>query len=271
MKLINIKASKSLIIGDVHSSPDKLNQLLDMTSHLDIEKYIFLGDLVDRGPDPEQAIAIVHKLVTSGKAHVLVGNHDWKFIRKFAGNNKVSIKAEQEETLRKMKDRSIEQFKEIFGEDLVVGAWDADLKLMFGHAASGRPLSVFSRATATVNDLMPELDADQVSINDTIGNSAIQVSNKSGNKFLYGMVNGQQKDENGFPERLPITTSADDDLEGWKFIHGHTHAKTFHPENGNPNIICLDWACGEEDGQLAGLYITDRDSVNESNLFLTSD
>ena len=72
-------------VGDVHGRADLLEKLLDAIK-LDAEAaaaepvIIFLGDIVDRGPDSRQAMDLVQKTISdhSGSALIL-GNHDALF------------------------------------------------------------------------------------------------------------------------------------------------------------------------------------------------
>jgi hypothetical protein len=69
------------IIGDVHGEIGALRVLL---GHLgcDPERgtvarpIIFVGDLVDRGPDSLAVLAIVERLIAAGNAHAILGNHE---------------------------------------------------------------------------------------------------------------------------------------------------------------------------------------------------
>jgi len=69
------------IIGDVHGEADALRSLLarlgcDIESGTAERPLIFVGDLVDRGPDSPAVVEIVMKLVEAGVAHCVLGNHE---------------------------------------------------------------------------------------------------------------------------------------------------------------------------------------------------
>ncbi len=69
---------RTIIIGDVHGCIDELLELLNKTKYAPgDDRLIFLGDLVDRGPDS----AAVVKLVRELKAECLMGNHEEKHLR----------------------------------------------------------------------------------------------------------------------------------------------------------------------------------------------
>ena len=67
-------------IGDVHGCLEELRELDSMIPPDDTR--IYLGDLVDRGPD---SLGVL-EYVRSSKAHVVRGNHDDKLIRFLKGN-----------------------------------------------------------------------------------------------------------------------------------------------------------------------------------------
>lgn len=77
------------IIGDVHGCLQELKELLSKLgwqldpelSHPEGRKLAFLGDLVDRGPDPVGVLQLVMQAVGSGVALCVPGNHDMKLVR----------------------------------------------------------------------------------------------------------------------------------------------------------------------------------------------
>jgi hypothetical protein len=70
------------IVGDVHGEIRALNALLDQLgyrddgSHPDNRRMVFVGDLVDRGPDSPAVLDLVMGLVETGHAQCVLGNHD---------------------------------------------------------------------------------------------------------------------------------------------------------------------------------------------------
>jgi hypothetical protein len=76
------------IIGDVHGCATALEDLLidlgyrpnDWTGaywHPD-RRAVFVGDLVDRGPDQLRVLKLVKLMVDGGSAHIVMGNHEFK-------------------------------------------------------------------------------------------------------------------------------------------------------------------------------------------------
>jgi hypothetical protein len=64
-------------IGDVHGWNRRLTQVLERSEG----QLVFLGDLIDRGPDAPAVLDRVHALCSSGRAQCLLGNHEWMLLR----------------------------------------------------------------------------------------------------------------------------------------------------------------------------------------------
>lgn len=74
------------IIGDVHGEIDALKALLQQLgydeygNHPQHRRLVFLGDLVDRGPDSIGVVQLVMKLMAAGKAQCVLGNHELNIV-----------------------------------------------------------------------------------------------------------------------------------------------------------------------------------------------
>lgn len=90
------------IIGDVHGCYDELVTLLTQLGYTlqpdsapqaasflppAGRKAVFLGDLVDRGPNAPAVLRLVMQIVASGHAYCVPGNHDVKLLRKLRGKD----------------------------------------------------------------------------------------------------------------------------------------------------------------------------------------
>lgn len=73
------------LIGDIHGHADKLESLLKKMgyviknktyTHPD-RKVLFVGDYIDRGPKIRETLDIVRRMVESGNAIALMGNHEY--------------------------------------------------------------------------------------------------------------------------------------------------------------------------------------------------
>lgn len=64
-------------IGDVHGWSDRLERVLAQAEgHV-----VFIGDLIDRGPDAPGVLKRVRALCESGKASCVMGNHEFAVVR----------------------------------------------------------------------------------------------------------------------------------------------------------------------------------------------
>ena len=68
---------RSIVIGDVHGCLEELDELLVCLERKPTDRLIFLGDLMDRGPDP---IGVVRRVRELG-AECVLGNHEEKHLR----------------------------------------------------------------------------------------------------------------------------------------------------------------------------------------------
>lgn len=106
------------IIGDIHGCFQELfGLLLNLSykieeednhyyiSHADNRKLIFLGDLVDRGPQSTDVLKFVMDICSLGKGYCVIGNHDDKLMRYLRGNS-VHITNGLELTIQQMEKES---------------------------------------------------------------------------------------------------------------------------------------------------------------------
>jgi serine/threonine protein phosphatase 1 len=81
-------------VGDIHGRLDLLDALLEMIDADDAKRgpatteLIFLGDLVDRGPDSSGVVERLMALGRSRPVRFLMGNHEEVFLRAMAGDVK---------------------------------------------------------------------------------------------------------------------------------------------------------------------------------------
>ena len=86
------------IIGDVHGCHEELVVLLKQLGyengeagtvwrHPQERRVVFVGDLVDRGPDTPAVLRLAMAMIEAGTALCVAGNHDNKLLRKLRGSN----------------------------------------------------------------------------------------------------------------------------------------------------------------------------------------
>lgn len=77
------------IIGDVHGRADALEELLEklgyvetngVYKHPEDRQVIFLGDLVDKGPQQRRVVEIAKAMTDAGEAYTIMGNHEFNAI-----------------------------------------------------------------------------------------------------------------------------------------------------------------------------------------------
>jgi polynucleotide kinase-phosphatase len=113
------------IIGDVHGCFDELQELLFELGYAvnrthateenfgfqvvapENRKAIFVGDLVDRGPDSPNVLRLVMSMVNSGIAYCVPGNHDLK-LQKFLNGKNVQLKHGLELTVKQLESETAE-------------------------------------------------------------------------------------------------------------------------------------------------------------------
>lgn len=141
------------VIGDVHGCREELEALLDKLgyvegvdgagrtrrAHPEGRRAVFVGDLVDRGPDSPGVLRLAMGMVAAGSAMAVPGNHDMKLVRKLSGKDvKVTHgMAETLEQLAALPDGERQAFcgeARLFLDKLVSHLWFDDGRLVVAHA-----------------------------------------------------------------------------------------------------------------------------------------
>ncbi|MGV9246496.1 polynucleotide kinase-phosphatase [Streptomyces sp. NPDC003710] len=196
------------IIGDVHGCASELESLLGKLGYVDGahpegRTAVFVGDLVDRGPDSPGVLRRVMSMVASGNALCVPGNHENKFGRHLRGR-KVQHTHGLAETIAQMEGES-EEFTQQVREfiDGLVSHYVLDGgRLVVCHA--GLPEKYHGRTSGRVRS-----------------------------HALYGDTTGET-DEFGLPVRYPW---AEDYRGRAAVVYGHTPVPEATWLN---NTICLD-------------------------------
>lgn len=221
------------IIGDVHGCIRELLLLLDalgyeisdnVARHAQGRRLIFLGDLVDRGPDCPAVLELVMESVEKETALCVPGNHDVKLVKKLKGRD-VRISHGLAETLAQL-DLLDDLFKR--------------------------------RITAFVDSLPLHLILDQGKL--VVAHAGIKekdqgrLTDRIAAFCLYGDVSGEM-DEYGLPIRLNWASDYSGDA---LVVYGHTPIRQSAFQN---NTICIDNGC-VFGGQLTALRYPERELVS---------
>jgi protein phosphatase len=209
------------VIGDVHGCLAELLALLEKlgyslarddsgravgAAHPQGRRAVFLGDLVDRGPDSPGVLRLVMGMVAAGTALAVPGNHEDKLLRALRGR-KVRVSHGLETTLEQLAAEppafraSVEAFLDGLTSHYVLDGG----RLVVAHAGLSEKLQ--GRASGRVRSFC-----------------------------LYGQTTGET-DAYGLPVRYPWAQ----DYRGRAMVlYGHTPVPA--PEWVN-NTLCLDTGC----------------------------
>ncbi|MFF8930358.1 polynucleotide kinase-phosphatase [Streptomyces longwoodensis] len=217
------------IIGDIHGCASELEALLGKLGYVDGvhpggRTAVFVGDLVDRGPDSPGVLRRVMAMVKSGNALCVPGNHENKYGRHLKGR-KVQHTHGLAETVAQMAGESEEFVAEVreFIDSLVSHYVLDGGRLVVCHA--GLPEKYHGRTSGRVRS-----------------------------HALYGETTGET-DEFGLPVRYPW---AEDYRGRAAVVYGHTPVPEATWLN---NTICLDTGA-VFGGKLTALRWPERELVD---------
>ncbi|MEM8872820.1 MAG: polynucleotide kinase-phosphatase [Planctomycetota bacterium] len=222
------------VIGDVHGCADELCDLLESLGYQTTKRFhivpppgrkaVFVGDLVDRGPDSLGVLNIVRHMVAAGTALCVPGNHDAKLLKALKGR-----KVQRNHGLAETMD----QIEADAGDDLpaitsflnrLVSHYVLDVgKLVVAHA--GLKEKYIGRASRRVREFA-----------------------------LYGDTTGET-DEHGLPVRLNWAADYRGDAT---LVYGHTPVAD--PQWLN-NTVNIDTGC-VFGGKLTALRWPEREFVS---------
>ena len=218
------------IIGDIHGCRSELETLLgrlgyDLAAarHREGRKVVFLGDLVDRGPDIPGVLRLVMRMVEAGSALCVPGNHEMKLMRKLRGKD-VRITHGLAESLAQLEREPPEFTRQVvdFIDDLVSHYVLDDGRLVVAHA--GMKESMQGRGSGKVREFA-----------------------------LYGETTGET-DEFGLPVRYNWAA----EYRGRAMVvYGHTPVPEPQWLNGT---ICIDTGC-VYGGRLTALRYPEKELV----------
>ncbi|GII22765.1 polynucleotide kinase-phosphatase [Planosporangium mesophilum] len=227
------------IIGDVHGCRSELETLLTTlgwtlerdeagrpvnATHPEGRQAVFVGDLVDRGPDSPGVLRLVMGMTAAGTALCVPGNHEQKLLRKLRGR-KVSVTHGLAETLAQLE---------------------------------AEPPEFVAAAAAWIDGLVSHLRLDGGRL--VVAHAGLKeefhgrASGRVRAFCLYGETTGET-DEYGLPVRYPWAT----DYRGQAMIV-YGHVPNPKPEWVN-NTICLDTGC-VFGGQLTALRYPEKTLVS---------
>ena len=211
------------IIGDIHGCADEFCSLLEKLGYTLTfgemdgvqavkvttppgRRAVFVGDIVDRGPNTPGVLRIVMSMVRKGQAFAVPGNHDVKLVRWLDGRNvKIAHGLEQSVQQLKSEDPNFKERARIFLSRLPIYLWLDGGALVIAHAGIKE---------------------------DMLGNDSREIRAFC----LYGETSGET-DEFGLPVRYHWAA----EYRGkTSVIYGHTPVPNAEWVN---NTICIDTGC----------------------------
>jgi protein phosphatase len=226
------------VIGDVHGCRAELEQLLDKLGYAidrdgagrpvnashPARRAVFVGDLVDRGPDTPGVLRLVMGMVAAGTALCVPGNHEAKLLKALRGKN-VKRSHGLDASMEQLEQES-EEFRARVGrfiDGLISHYVLDDGNLVVAHA--GLIERYHGRASGRVREFC-----------------------------LYGQTTGET-DEYGLPVRYPWAQ----EYRGRALVlYGHTPVPETEWVN---NTLCLDTGC-VFGGRLTALNYPERTLVS---------
>ncbi|GAB2546195.1 polynucleotide kinase-phosphatase [Nocardia heshunensis] len=227
------------VIGDVHGCRSELETLLDELGYLiardedgravdarhpEGRTAVFVGDLVDRGPDTPGVLRLVMGMVGSGNALCVTGNHEFKLVRALDGR-RVKVAHGLAESLAQLEaeDAEFRKTAQEFMRGLVSHYVLDGGKLVVAHA--GLKEAYHGRTSGRVREFA-----------------------------MYGESTGET-DEYGLPVRYPWAS----DYRGKALVlYGHTPMTDLVWVN---NTLCLDTGV-VFGGRLTALRYPEREPVS---------
>jgi protein phosphatase len=228
------------IIGDVHGCADELQALLAKLGFVVTwsedrgeravtvtppagRKAVFLGDLVDRGPNSPDVLRIVMSMVEAGTGYCIQGNHERKFGRWLEGR-KVTVAHGLQQTIDQVEgqDRGFREKLPAFLDGLRSHLWLDGGRLAVAHG--GLKAEMIGRGSGAVREFA-----------------------------LYGETSGEI-DEFGLPVRADWAASYRGETS---VIYGHTPIPEAQWVN---NTLCIDTGC-VFGGKLTALRWPERELI----------
>ena len=83
---------KTALLADVHSNLEALHACLAHARRSGAEEFVFLGDLVGYGADPQACVERILALVSQGVAVAVLGNHDAAVVSGWCGEMNVNAR-----------------------------------------------------------------------------------------------------------------------------------------------------------------------------------
>lgn len=296
------------IIGDVHGCATLLKRLLTTLGYAEdnqgvwrhpSRRVLFLGDLIDRGPEIVETVDLARRMVTAGQAETILGNHEISALTAFFLRDERRVPRIHKETIEQYQDCPgcwRDTLKWLLECPLCIetdtfravhACWDLSLASQFlkvhpdGHidrrmllrASDPQSLShhVFDRLTRGPQLRLPE--GRSMSSRDGVTRRTFRTSFWHPDPTFYNDVVFQP---DPLPEDIAERPLEDDALRKLVFygpaekplFFGH-YWRQGHPSLLAPNLVCLDYS-GVKGGELVAYRFDGEQTLDASKLVWVS-
>lgn len=291
------------IIGDIHGHADELHALLETLGyrngpHTDGRKIIFLGDYIDRGPKIRDVLVTVRRLVDSGLALAILGNHEVNAMRFHALDRYSEYLRPHTESNTKQQQATADQFPDtaewagwiewfaglplsldLGGLRAVHACWDSDAieELNWVGRLEGMALAQYSRkGTPEYETISQIINGPEALLPAGYEHKAADGNKRAGFRVKWWLdLEKLNCREAIFPDdpKIPELPMRDIPKTGYATdapptFFGHYAQKKSAPAPIRSNLACLDYATGR--GGFLCAYRWDGESEIDPGKFVTT-
>lgn len=239
------------IIGDVHGQADRLEGLLGEMGYAQTRGVyehpsrtaVFVGDLIDRGPQQRRTVEVVMAMVDQGGAHIVMGNHEFNAIAWHHGWR------EDSEKNRRQHQQFLDQIPEVAERDAItqwflkIPMWLELRGLRIIHACWDPPsMKIFGGNPILTLELVKQFSDEESPVHDAI---EVLIKGPEDKNSEPQMVKGHKRSA-----RIEWWLQYQDESP---VIFGHYWGELAQRINADhrSNALCVDYSTHDGDGPLA--------------------
>ncbi len=296
------------VIGDVHGHADALEALLAELGYREAggayrhpeRTVVFVGDLIDRGPDQLRVLRVARAMVEAGTARMVLGNHEFNavawatpvgggcharpHIEKNRKQHEVFLAAVGEGSPRHHDwitwFRTLPMWLDTGGLRIVHACWDTRAMTTLGSDVLDDPIITASEGDALYDAIEivlkgPEIDLGEREYLDKEGTARHRArlawwDPDATTLDRAAVIPGGSKDPHGAPfgplPATPIDTSfLPDGPFDTPVLYGHYWRNGSKPGIDNPKAACLDWSVARG-GPLVAYRWSREPDLTDANL-----
>jgi len=289
------------VVGDIHGELEVLQDLLEHmgygpgAAHAEGRFLVFVGDLVDRGPDSPGVVRLVQQMIRNGNALCLLGNHELNLLlgKERAGNEwffgqEQKLHGTDQVIPQVIADHAIREEMLLFLQTLPLAAERADFRVAHAcwHAPAVEALRTESRSLIDLFYETEKAITSACKASGVEGNSLAADLARQNDNPVTVMTSGLER-ETSEPfraggrlrhvERVPWWEDYHDDTavvfgHFWRAIHAEHravksgpylfHGSDFHAALGpKKNAYCVDYSVGYRNVARAKGELGERNAV----------